>query len=474
MNRIAKHITSLVPSFIISLIVLLIAGVIYTPGFALGQRKTSKPNKPVRAKRIDGIQCRLKPNKFKWQENETPKFKAYISNKGSDNLWLVIHTCHGCQLEIDGIWHRWVGPEWTGFGDIDQSDWLAKVGGYLSVSLNKRYWQSITDKSCPNLRPGRHTIRLAWAGYQAYNDGSNREDHPILLSSNHVRIKILQPSDRTIKTQIRDEQRAWVTDLFHSFARKEAITDADKQTGIKIDLRPFHHLRPKFTWADIPVLLELAESNKIMTGHIPALTISSYLQKQCREGMVALWLIEGIRRKQAALMKQEQTGEEFLPRTFYDPPLNPICIKGPPDDYANLLACEKSHQIHRETLEAYRQWWRIVGSLPPREAAVFYPLDLTDLRWYGGGRHDEPLEIYDKMSLSGTVAQKIIRTWKYIDNKYRPGNALQTIYYTLKDQSAQGPFSKQMLAVQKVSLHFYDECGRKIRTKSIVPLSGQL
>ena len=187
-----------------------------------------------------------------------------------------------------------------------------------------------------------------------------------------------------------------------------------------------------------------------MTGHIPSLTISSYHQKQCREGMVALWLIEGLRRKQTALVRQKQTGKEPTPRgTYYHLPLNPICRKGPPDDYANLLACEKSPQVHQETLEAYRKWWRMVCYLPPSEGAVFYPLDLTSLRWFGGRFHRDPLEIYEKMNAAGTIAQRIIRSWKYIGSNYEPGQVLQTVYYTLENPTAPRPFTKDMLAVQK-------------------------
>jgi hypothetical protein len=457
---------------------LLIVSAICTLYIALAGAKASKP-KTVWAKQIYDVHCRLRPNKYEWKACEIPKFKAYVPGPGNDDLWLVTVVSQGCQLQIDGIWYRYTGPEWTGaLGNHDQTHWLAKVGGYLTVSLDERYWKSIKDSKPLKLKPGKHTVRLGWAGYKADATGkSEREDNPILLLSNTVRIEMLPAAGAADETPHRNEHRQRVIDLFDSYMQKETIAEAEEKAGIKTDLRSFHFWQPKFTWVDIPILLELAERGRIMTGHIPSLSISSYIQRQCREGMVALWLIEGLRRKQTALVRQKQTGEEPRPRTYYHLPLNPICRKGLPDDYANLVACEKSPQVHQETLEAYQEWWRMVCSLPPSEGAVFYPLDLTGLRWFGVGHHQDPLEIYEKMNSTGTIAQRTIRTGKYTGSNYvisyEPGQVLQTVYYTLDDPIAPGPFTKEMLAVQKVVLHFYDEDDREIRTKSIVPLSGQ-
>lgn len=449
---------------------LLIVSAICTLYIALAGAKASKP-KTVRAKQIYDVHCRLRPNKYEWKACETPKFKAHVPGPGSDDLWLATVVSQGCQLQIDGIWYRCTGPEWTGaFGNHDQTHWLAKVGGYLTVSLDERYWKSIKDSKPLKLKPGKHTVRLGWAGYKADATGkSEREDNPILLLSNTVRIEMLPAAGVADETPHRNEHRRRVIDLFDSYVQKETITEAEEKAGIKTNLRSFHFWQPKFTWEDIPILLELAERGRIMTGHIPSLTISSYHQKQCREGMVALWLIEGLREKQAALMRQRQTGEEPRPRTYYHLPLNPICTrKG-----TKLADCEKSAEIHGEALQAYRKWWRMVSSLPPTEAAVFYPLDLMDIQWYGGGHYRDPLEIYEKVNSTGTIAQRTIRTWKYIRSDYEPGQVLQTVYYTLENPTAPRPFTKNMLAVQKVILHFYDEEGREVRTKSIVPSSEQ-
>lgn len=80
----------------------------------------------------------------------------------------------------------------------------------------------------------------------------------------------------------------------------------------------------------------------------------------------------------------------------------------------NPSECEQSAQIHATVLQAYRTWWRAVGSLPADEA-------------------------------------------------------LQTIYYTLKNPGVKPPFTEDMLTVQRVVLHYYDRHGKGIRTKDVMP-----
>ena len=261
-----------------------------------------------------------------------------------------------------------------------------------------------------------------------------------------------------------DERTQRVRDSFGAYLRGEEIAKADRVD--RVDVMGI----PKFVWSDIPILLELAESTR-NAKRIPQPMLSSYIQSRCREGMIALWLIEGIRREQARLADRRQTGEESgsaIPATHsghFRLPLNVLCRRG---DGKNT---ENSPQLHDDVLQAYKNWWQMVNSLPPMEAAVFYPLDLTDLEWAGGDRRMDPLKIYDKPNGTGTVAQRTVRAWQYTGDGYQPGCVLQTIYYTLKDPSATPPFTKEMLMVHKTVLHFYDKSGTEIRTEEYFPLA---
>ena len=50
-----------------------------------------------------------------------------------------------------------------------------------------------------------------------------------------------------------------------------------------------------------------------------------------------------------------------------------------------LADCENSAEIHQQALVAYKAWWQEVKDLPLEKAARVYPLQETDIRWYGGG-----------------------------------------------------------------------------------------
>ena len=54
------------------------------------------------------------------------------------------------------------------------------------------------------------------------------------------------------------------------------------------------HAFPKLCWTDIPELLTFVESTNAL-GSFPINEFSSQRVSQCTEGMMALWLTEGIR-----------------------------------------------------------------------------------------------------------------------------------------------------------------------------------
>ncbi|UCE48223.1 MAG: hypothetical protein JSW47_21815, partial [Phycisphaerales bacterium] len=418
---------------------------------------------------IYGVHCRLRANRYKWRACEIPKFKAYIHGQGNDDLWLATVVDQRFRIRVDDQWYCYVGPEWIGgVGSHGQTQWIAKVGGYLTVSLDKHSWKSVSDLRPLNLKPGEHGISLGWAGYKSdppSASGHEEDENPVLLVSEPVRIQITEASSTPVETTPSDQRRRQVMEQFELYVQKGPVTETEEKLGIRTDLRSFHYWQPVFTWNDIPFLLELAENDELMNW-MPKLVASSYIGSSCRQGMIALWFVEGLRRKQISQVRQEQLGEKQHPASSRLP-LNPICLR----EGMSLSECESSAEIHKATLRAYRAWWRAVSVLPARQAAVFYPLDLTDLTWFGAGQRwrDQPLKIYSQASGDHTVAERTVRQWKYIEGDYRPAKVLQTIYYTPKDPTAKPPFAKDMLVVQKVVLHFYDDKAREISTRSILP-----
>ena len=264
---------------------------------------------PVPAKQIYGVQCRLRPDRDEWQISEIPKFKAYVSGPGNSDLWLATIVHKGCQLQVDRQWYRYINPEWTG-GMIGrtQSDWIAKAGGFLTISLDTDHGLTLHDSKPLILVSGGHTISLGWAGYKEDPTGkSDHEDNPILLLSEPVEIQILEPKVTAPEVAPGDEQHRQVVELFGTFIQKEPLTEAEQKLGIKTDLRLFHYWRPKFIWEDIPSLLELAR-NEELVNDMPKLVSSSYIGGPCRKGMIALWFIEGLRREQLSLTREKQLG----------------------------------------------------------------------------------------------------------------------------------------------------------------------
>jgi hypothetical protein len=90
--------------------------------------------------------------------------------------------------------------------------------------------------------------------------------------------------------------------------------------------------------SDIPYLLERANSKKMLET-FPRNSISSYLQTRCSEGMVALWLVEGIR-----------IGSYF-------PSLNPMCMNADLGFKSRDFEKE-SESLHPRVAAAYLKWWK--------------------------------------------------------------------------------------------------------------------
>ena len=120
---------------------------------------------------------------------------------------------------------------------------------------------------------------------------------------------------------------------------------------------------PDVGWQDIPALLKVAESTKMVTC-FPRNPLSSQLEQKCSEGMIALWLIEGVRRG----------GKRF-------PALNALI--GPLGNGSNWEEVSENH--HPKALAAYRTWWMHAQHLKKEQAAKIDPLKGTGLVWYGAG-----------------------------------------------------------------------------------------
>jgi hypothetical protein len=118
---------------------------------------------------------------------------------------------------------------------------------------------------------------------------------------------------------------------------------------------------PALTWADIPALLERVDSVAVLQT-FPVNSESSQRETTCTEGMIALWLIEGVRQ-----------GSKF-------PSLNALCFKRGVEKGEKWSKASEAN--HKELARLYRAWWKKVKELDPKKAAAVNPLKGTDLAWY--------------------------------------------------------------------------------------------
>ena len=337
-------------------------------------RKVSLEQQSSVQETVMDLQCRLRPDKTIWTSNETPKLFADIPAPGNEHIWLNAVQEHRCQVEINGHWYQWVGPKWYCATFVPlPSDWLSRNHGYLRLTLDQGYWQTVDSQTPLELSLGECTVRLAWAGRN-----QDEGEKPIRILSNPVKIEIQAPVAEARKLTPGEEHRKRVADAFHRFREKGPVSSKKQEIGSDLRFRVEGY--PIYTWQDIPILLELAESNNDMTECIPTRMISSYIQGECREGMVALWLIEGLRlrRRQKELTTGTTPGDASKWKgNPYDLPLNPMCRK----KGWKRSDCENSAEIHQEVLKAYQSWWLSTKDLSPGKASAINPLGNTTTRW---------------------------------------------------------------------------------------------
>lgn len=113
-------------------------------------------------------------------------------------------------------------------------------------------------------------------------------------------------------------------------------------------------------WPEIPEILNHAESATILR-RFPFNPLSSQKQFICSEGIVALWLVEGIRK-----------GSKF-------PSNNPLCLTldAPSKDWE-----KQSEANHPAAATAYKAWWEQVKDLKHKDAALIDPFKGTNFHWH--------------------------------------------------------------------------------------------
>lgn len=125
---------------------------------------------------------------------------------------------------------------------------------------------------------------------------------------------------------------------------------------------------PRLTWEDIPALLTVGGDTTIIEDY-PKHPLTTYKPKSARVGLVALWLIEAIRRMES---KGGEIAGNLMP-----PSRTPILgtRRGNPSGYNSPKQVETAYQ-------AYQQWWeKVKESEDRRKASRENPLLGKGLSW---------------------------------------------------------------------------------------------
>ncbi len=171
---------------------------------------------PAWGEAVEGVQCRLEPEKARWAAGEVPKLTAYVRDSGKSGLWLENPPEVGARLQVDGQWYRWGGEvSWTG-----PAHSLCGQLGPFALTLS-RDWLRMSDESPLRLSPGKHSVRFAYEAHRRATGDPNTDlkDPPVLLFSNPVAIEILpakQPAwgepVEGVQCRLEAEKTRWAAD----------------------------------------------------------------------------------------------------------------------------------------------------------------------------------------------------------------------------------------------------------------------
>jgi hypothetical protein len=122
----------------------------------------AKANKPVWGEAVEGVQCRLRPEKRTWKVGQTPKLRVDMRNEGTRELELFLAN-ERWEIELDARWYRnripWLGDVIRlAFGPGQQHDNLA----FPLWESAKLGWRAKYGDEPLEFLPGRHTVRVAF------------------------------------------------------------------------------------------------------------------------------------------------------------------------------------------------------------------------------------------------------------------------------------------------------------------------
>ncbi|HIJ52460.1 MAG TPA: hypothetical protein HPP66_04820 [Planctomycetes bacterium] len=132
---------------------------------------------------VEGVQMRVRPERQRWYEGETPKFRVDMRNKGTVE-WKLGLTQSNWEVELDGLWHR-VGVLWSGWF---QKLLLGPGQEHKDIEFYPGVWSEWNINGRPlKFSPGSHTVRLSFVP----STGDRANWRRLRVVSNAVVIEVL-------------------------------------------------------------------------------------------------------------------------------------------------------------------------------------------------------------------------------------------------------------------------------------------
>ncbi|NQT38692.1 MAG: biotin/lipoyl-binding protein, partial [Planctomycetes bacterium] len=134
---------------------------------------------------VEGVQCRLQPDRAVWKAADVPTFRVDVRNNGP-KAWVLSSSWMLVRFEVDGRWYVWSGP-------VSAQSTLVKPGqGLENVAFGTNCWRFKAEEAPHQplkFTPGRHTIRVAF--HSSPEDATKSKS--IRVMSNPVEIEVLFP-----------------------------------------------------------------------------------------------------------------------------------------------------------------------------------------------------------------------------------------------------------------------------------------
>ncbi|MDW3209975.1 MAG: carboxypeptidase-like regulatory domain-containing protein [Reichenbachiella sp.] len=137
---------------------------------------------------------------------------------------------------------------------------------------------------------------------------------------------------------------------------------------------------PDLGWEDIPALMEIANSKEILTN-FPRNILGRYYVDQCQAGIVAMWLIDSIRKNEGKKPRKAWYISPFpiLQSEEDTRQINEFMSQG---HNANVMIKNTEEKLNRAH-ESFVSWWTIAQQMSPNKAKRINPLGDTGLKWQG-------------------------------------------------------------------------------------------